>query len=270
MNGRGLSVREIQEVELRMLDFLDEACNEAGVEYCLAYGSALGAYRHGGFIPWDDDMDVYVKAEDCARLFDLIDAKGKGRYAVLRPCESRGYRHPYAKLVDLRTTLVEPKNAPVEGMGVFIDLFPCHFYSKGGPGVAVRARIANLLNKAYCQAFVRGGEDAPAALLRFRRLLANSGCARWAHESIERLIRFGARDAGEYAACPYDAGYVLRTNVVFPSRKLEFEGRSIPAPGMIEDYLRSMYGPDYMVPARTESANHGVARWRASEIEKRS
>lgn len=56
-----LSLQEIQAIEFSMLEFLDSVCVEEGIEYCLFYGSALGAVRHGGFIPWDDDIDVAIK-----------------------------------------------------------------------------------------------------------------------------------------------------------------------------------------------------------------
>ena len=58
-----LSLQEIQAIEFSMLEFLDSVCVEEGIEYCLFYGSALGAVRHGGFIPWDDDIDVAIKKE---------------------------------------------------------------------------------------------------------------------------------------------------------------------------------------------------------------
>ena len=68
-----LSLQEIQAIEFSMLEFLDSVCVEEGIEYCLFYGSALGAVRHGGFIPWDDDIDVAIKREDCERLFSAIE-----------------------------------------------------------------------------------------------------------------------------------------------------------------------------------------------------
>ena len=111
-----LSLQEIQAIEFSMLEFLDSVCVEEGIEYCLFYGSALGAVRHGGFIPWDDDIDVAIKREDCERLFSAIEQNTNDRYRVLRPFNPPDYRHPYAKMVDCRPSLVAPKNLPVRDM----------------------------------------------------------------------------------------------------------------------------------------------------------
>ena len=94
-----LSLQEIQAIEFSMLEFLDSVCVEEGIEYCLFYGSALGAVRHGGFIPWDDDIDVAIKREDCERLFSAIEQNTNDRYRVLRPFNPPDYRHPYAKMI---------------------------------------------------------------------------------------------------------------------------------------------------------------------------
>ena len=147
-----LSLQEIQAIEFSMLEFLDSVCVEEGIEYCLFYGSALGAVRHGGFIPWDDDIDVAIKrriARDSSAPLSKTQTTDIAFYA---PSILLIHRHPYAKMVDCRTSLVEPKNLPVRDMGVFIDFFPVDAFARSGWPTRARLKLANFANKAYCSA----------------------------------------------------------------------------------------------------------------------
>ena len=258
MSDETLSLKKIQGVELKMLEFLDSICEDANIDYCLAYGSALGAYRHAGFIPWDDDMDVYIRRRDSKRLFDLLDERGDGRYKVLRPCKTDGYFHPYAKLTDCSTQLIEPKNNKVDDMGVFIDLFLCDTVDNDCSQIRHRLKILNFLNKIYCQVFVRNHEHSSLLLRTACGGLSKILNPIKAHQRIELLIEKMATDNGQYFVCPYDADYCIPVNWVFPTSKLQFEQRRFNVPGRIEQYLESMYGSEYMTPIRDDNSFHGI------------
>ena len=66
-----LTIDDMKEIQLELMDELDRVCREQGITYFLAYGSLLGAVRHGGFIPWDDDIDVFMARPDFDRLIEL-------------------------------------------------------------------------------------------------------------------------------------------------------------------------------------------------------
>lgn len=255
-----LGIDQVQHIELEMLDFFQSVCKKNKIDYCLAYGSALGAHRHGGFIPWDDDMDVYIKRKDCAKLFDLLDKSGKGRYKVFRPCETESYNHPYAKLVDCATQIEEPKNVQVDGLGIFIDMFPCDFHISSSCFTRVRIALINILNKVYCQTYVRSHRSSPSLIRGFWRLTANIIPSSTAHDLIERLIKWGSVSDGPYISCPYDADYLIPSSYVFPTKSARFEAMDCRIPGYIDLYLNAIYGPDYMTPKKAENAFHGVAR----------
>lgn len=94
-----LAADQIKQIEYEILIEFDRICKDNGLTYCLAYGTALGAERHNGFIPWDDDIDVHMPRKDYERLFDLFSEGLKSS------CDLVSYRddssiYQFAKLVD--------------------------------------------------------------------------------------------------------------------------------------------------------------------------
>ena len=119
-----ISFEEAKRVELDILLHVAKFCDEHGLRYFLAYGTLIGAVRHKGFIPWDDDIDIQMPREDYEKLLELYPKENTDeKYFLLAP-EMKGAHHPYAKIIDTRTVKKElgaKKNNP---LGVDIDVFP--------------------------------------------------------------------------------------------------------------------------------------------------
>lgn len=78
-----LEKKEIKEIQLALLDYIDETCKKHDIPYFLSYGTMLGAIRHKGMIPWDDDIDISLYREDYERLLKIIEEENHPRYKVL-------------------------------------------------------------------------------------------------------------------------------------------------------------------------------------------
>ena len=120
---RELNLEEIQAIELDILTFFADICERHGLDYFLAYGTLIGAMRHEGFIPWDDDIDVCMPRADYEKLWEV------SREEEFAPYQLVSYRdksslYSFFKLVDTRTLVHETYIADQYETGLWIDVFP--------------------------------------------------------------------------------------------------------------------------------------------------
>lgn len=119
-----LTAEEFRAVELGVADEVHRICEERGLRYSLAYGTLLGAIRHKGFIPWDDDMDMYMLREDYDLLVDHFrEWRSSSRFDIMA---SRIMNSPYtmAKVIDTRTYVKSIWDKERYSMGVWVDIIP--------------------------------------------------------------------------------------------------------------------------------------------------
>lgn len=116
-------LNEVQKKLLEMLSFFDSYCQENNITYYVAGGTLLGAMRHQGFIPWDDDIDVVVPRPDYEKLMKSFSDK-EGKYILESPYDGNDdFLFTYSKLYD-RTTTVSENVRPICTRGLYIDIFP--------------------------------------------------------------------------------------------------------------------------------------------------
>lgn len=124
---RKISPEERKTLLVNLLIIIDKICRDNGIKYSLIGGSLIGAIRHNGIIPWDDDIDIILFPDDYKRLIDLLKEQ-KGDYLLLDP-DDDSYPYPFAKFVDARTTVVESRINKIENYGVYLDIFSYHYIS---------------------------------------------------------------------------------------------------------------------------------------------
>lgn len=122
--GKQLSHEDIQKRLLEMLAEFDCFCREKGLIYFLAGGSLLGAVRHQGFIPWDDDVDIIMPRPEYERLLGF--SKIGEELEIVSFLDDRGYYHPYpyCNIADRKTVMFEHHARRLTGKGLFLDVFP--------------------------------------------------------------------------------------------------------------------------------------------------
>ena len=121
---RQMTFEESKKVELDILKEVAAFCDRKGLRYFLAYGTLLGAVRHKGFIPWDDDVDIFMPREDYNALIESFNKESEGRYRLIAPFDPIA-RHSFAKVMDTKTVKVENRVDYSKGnLGVDLDVFP--------------------------------------------------------------------------------------------------------------------------------------------------
>ncbi len=113
---------EIKRILLNILLFIKDVCEKNDIKYYLAYGSLIGAVRHHGFIPWDDDIDIMMPRPDFIRFQSLL-SDPANRYILLSPFQN-DYYYNYGKVVDTSTVLLENGYKPIDNLGIYVDVFP--------------------------------------------------------------------------------------------------------------------------------------------------
>lgn len=119
-----LTLEECKEIELGILKYIRDICNANQLKYYLTYGTLLGAIRHKGFIPWDDDIDIFMPYEDYIKFIDVMSKETGNDYKLVSYEVNDGYTAPLGKVIDNRTIL-EQSYGFIERipLGVYVDIF---------------------------------------------------------------------------------------------------------------------------------------------------
>lgn len=120
---RTIELEELKLIQLDIVQALHDFCIENNIKYSLACGSLLGAIRHNGYIPWDDDIDVYMEREDYNRFMDIFPHSYCGIYEFVSLETNKEWNLAMGKLYDTRTILIENFGDWIP-IGVNIDVFP--------------------------------------------------------------------------------------------------------------------------------------------------
>ena len=121
-------INELRGIQLAILDNIHDFCQQEGITYFLSSGTLLGAVRHKGYIPWDDDIDLYMPRASYERFIESYSTTSD-RYRVINPRTEIDYYYTFAKVVDTMTRMVE-RETPGFEIGVYIDIFPVDYVSE--------------------------------------------------------------------------------------------------------------------------------------------
>lgn len=120
-----ITTEELKDIQLNMMDYVDRFCRNNNVQYTLASGTLLGAMRHGGYIPWDDDIDIHLLRSEYEKFTSLWNSKKDHYpYELVNIESGNNMGYPFGKIHDLRTVTYIGN---VERTGVFIDVFPIDY-----------------------------------------------------------------------------------------------------------------------------------------------
>ncbi len=120
---RKIEGKELREIQIDILKYIDMICRENHIEYFLIGGSLIGAVRHNGFIPWDDDIDIALTRDNYEKLVNILNQNKDSEYLLLDHSKQKDYFYPFAKLVNTKTVMRENNFKSIENYGVHVDVF---------------------------------------------------------------------------------------------------------------------------------------------------
>ena len=257
---------ELRALQLRELDLLLEfrrVCDLLGLHYYLTAGTLLGAVRHKGFIPWDDDIDVAMPRVDYDKLAELAPKYIVKKY-IYQECRSeRNFPYYFAKLRERGTQVEEPILRTIQmEQGYYIDIFPldrCPHHDKTAEWFFKMIELLTCAVLSQVSVEFECGYQKPCArfLWNVLRKLPR-GCIFASREFVRKLSGLAGRrlctvggshgyPRESYQSCWFDA-----------ITELEFEGYTFAAPAGWNELLLNMYG-DYMsLPPKNERQGHFV------------
>ena len=133
-------LNELKAIQIEIMQKVHDYCEEKGIVYFLSHGSLIGAVRHKGFIPWDDDIDIFMPREDYIRFCDSFpNYQEKLGLEIVNAYTKTYFGRPMTKVIDTRTVLIEPNYLLDDNIGVNIDIWPLD-----GVPVSISARKKRL------------------------------------------------------------------------------------------------------------------------------
>lgn len=238
----------LRELQLRLLDevlLLDKICKENGLTYFITGGSALGAVRHQGFIPWDDDMDIALYEDDYKKLVKILLATDSDQFVL------------HCRKTDFNYTFGFPKYRAKEGN--LLGCFPPRgkLYKYKGYGIDVFCVAKHSYFRAWTCAKAR------AALLNWMYRIKNDKLRRvvtkfnwFVYDCIQPLTlpldlfrKKGEMHYGLGRGTPY---HDMRYSEVFPVKYVPFEGVELPVPGDADAFLTRIFGNYMELPSEEQ------------------
>lgn len=260
-----LGLTEIKEIEIGILNYISEICDNNNLRYYLAYGTLLGAIRHKGFIPWDDDIDIVMPRNDYDALLKILKAKkGNSRYDCLIPNEG-DYFYEFAKVVDTKTKIKELNTIPTVG-GVWMDIFPLDGLRKEDKFVHYALIFLNRCRAASVN--IRFPHKTKGILIPieffFWKLCRSIGYKFFLRISLKMSQKYNYDDCefiGYASSYPANNKYLKKewySDFVY----VDFEGNKYRAPIEYDNYLTTQYGDYMQIPPIEKRITHSIEAYK--------
>lgn len=263
--GVPLTLEQMQKANLSALIKLDQICREHHLVYYLTFGTLIGAVRHHGFIPWDDDIDVLMPREDYKKLHELLGDEEKDGFKLCNRGNTLNYTYYITRFCNMRYRFETTMDEEKFDIGSFVDIYPLDYYCNDKEhGISLWKHV-NQMNKAYL-AYMNphiGSNFVNHAVARilgfFLHVIKGKDYPSFINREIDQYISSKTTSEDLYMGVPSWTIYFkqYRRDIFSDVTELPFEDYSFFVPQGYDEFLRTTYG-DYMKlpPENERQATH--------------
>lgn len=262
--GDHVAVSDQKKINLELLVYFDKVCRENGIHYSLTGGTLLGAIRHGGFIPWDDDVDVFMTRPEYKKLSDVF--PDDHRFIFMDRTKDRSFNFVYGRLLDTRTLITEAIGSVNAGTGLFLDISAvdglpnnafCRRLHISYMRVIARLRRSTVSNPQWKSYRQKG------PFFRFLKYIVRLFTTHqfWNRRFEDVMCRYPFEKSETYVGnftSQYGKREMMHKTAFDSYLDVEFEGHKFMVCQGYEEYLSNIYGDYLSYPSKKKRKGHHV------------
>lgn len=256
-----IDVVELKKIQIEILDYFDVFCKKNQINYWLDYGTLLGAIRHKGFIPWDDDVDIAMLRNDYERAAKLFNNQSDGRYVFQTPSNDKKTCYPFGKIIDTSTVLYEyGKNGITSG--VYVDVFVYDNSPNDKKLVKKIFKKRDFLGRLRRLQLPMRKEVVGLKRIMYKvgnmilKPISRGYINRALDKNARRYEKVDTENVSTFSD-PYDNTYFCEKREIFEDLiQVEFENKYYPAPRKYDYWLRTLYGNYMELPPKENRVCH--------------
>lgn len=267
-------IEKVKQIVFEILCDVADVCEKYRIPYMLGGGTALGAVRHGGFIPWDEDIDINVPKKHTHELCEFIRKEFPGKYYIEEPIYTKGYLSSFIQIHKNGTVFQEYLVQDLEQCGIKIDIFPIentynNWLRRRLHGI--RSELGLFILSCY-RMFAWRKEMLALASNNIKatfviRLKGAIGCVfvpfhSWWYRHIQLIFQKCKDENSKYVVIPsgrkHFFGEIYERDWYMETEMISFENRMFPIAKGYDKYLKNLYG-DYMtLPPKNKREHHVI------------
>ncbi|MCP1101375.1 lipopolysaccharide cholinephosphotransferase [Aequitasia blattaphilus] len=261
---------KLHKTQIEILNEFKRICKKHDLNYFIAYGSAIGAVRHRGFIPWDDDIDVAMPRKDYMKFMSLAKKELADKYFLMTPEIDKRYACTVTHLEMKGTIFVSEMNQDLKcEQGIFMDIFPLDFVAENkvkekwqGLSTNFWGRLLFLSGTAYPIVPVKGVFGLVlrylCVIIHYMLKLFHISPA-WIYKRFQKSSMSSYRKGGTYVTSFEYAGAIkdkVKYKDLFPLKEVKFEDTTVNIPSNNHEFLTKVYGDYLKMPPVHKRVNH--------------
>lgn len=255
---KAISKEELRKIQINILNEIDTFCKKNDIKYWLHAGTLLGAIRHQGYIPWDDDIDIAMFREDYDKFCSLYN-KSNNQYKLHCYENDKKHFYPFAKVYDSKTIWYEPDSTG-DKISVFVDVFPLDNAPENNKNVRRMLKKRDfyyMCNFHYREkTSPKGNFIKKIAVIIFRKLIKTRPRSFYIKKLIENSKKYQCEEAKKIGDFTGMGSFILKKDLFDELIDKKFENGIYPVPKRYDEFLTAIYGNYMQLPPEDKRIAH--------------